>query len=488
MLRGGVRIRSWRALIACIAVAAGALWAPAAAAAAHGQTLVFDAPHELIENQNGLRDQTLDELRALGVREIRVLMYWKAVAPSPGSTTKPGGAFNASDPATYPASKWDPYDTLLADAKARGFKVLLTVSGPVPRWASSTHDQRQNPRPGEFYEFVHAVGTRYSGSYRDEVLGLPVGAPLPDVDVWSLWNEPNVSYFLGPQFKDGKPYAPRLYRRLFIRGRAALVDSGDGGDPILIGETSPRGSSRSVAPLAFLRGTLCLSATYRRDPSCGRLQADGWATHPYSWLRSPLVRPRDRDDVTISSLDRLETALDRAGRAGALPPHLPVYITEYGVQSKPDPYVGVSLAQQAEFDALSERIAWRDHRVRSFAQYLMRDDRPDNNPIRYGGFESGLRFSNGHKKPSYDEFRTPLTIRRSGDRVSFWGLVRPATGSTQAVIQAKDGKRVRTVKTVTTGPTGYLSGSGRFRSGRRWRLVWTSLAGTTFKGPWTHAY
>ena len=53
-----------------------------------------------------------------------------------------------------------------------------------------------------------------------------------------------------------------------------------------------------------------------------------------------------------------------------------VYLTEFGIQSFPDRLLGVSLARQAEFIAISEHIAYRNRRVRSFSQYLWRDDEP----------------------------------------------------------------------------------------------------------------
>ena len=34
-----------------------------------------------------------------------------------------------------------------------------------------------------------------------------------------------------------------------------------------------------------------------------------------------------------------------------------LYLTEFGVQSEPDPYVGVSETQQAEYRSIAERIA-----------------------------------------------------------------------------------------------------------------------------------
>ena len=56
-------------------------------------------------------------------------------------------------------------------------------------------------------------------------------------------------------------------------------------------------------------------------------------------------------------LSRLTTALDRAGRTGAIPQRLPVWLTEFGIQSVPDPAFGVSFLRQAEYRAISERIA-----------------------------------------------------------------------------------------------------------------------------------
>ncbi len=36
---------------------------------------------------------------------------------------------------------------------------------------------------------------------------------------------------------------------------------------------------------------------------------------------------------------------------------VPIYLTEFGVQSHPNKYLGVSVAKQAEFDAIAEHIA-----------------------------------------------------------------------------------------------------------------------------------
>ena len=150
---------------------------------------------------------------------------------------------------------------------------------------------------------------------------------------------------------------------------------------MLMGETSPIGNSHVVAPLTFLRGALCLSASYHRARGCGRVPVDGYAHHPYTRRAGPSFRPPSSNAVTIGTLSRLTRALDRAAaRRARSPATCRVYLTEFGVQSKPDPLFGVSLAQQAEFRSIAEHIAYRNRRVAAFSQYLMRDDLPASGP------------------------------------------------------------------------------------------------------------
>jgi hypothetical protein len=166
---------------------------------------------------------------------------------------------------------------------------------------------------------------------------------------------------------------------------------------------------------------------------------------------------------------------------------MPVYLTEFGIQSKPDPYVGVSYQRQAEYRSLAEWYAWRNRRVVAFSQYLMRDDdpRPGSKYARYSGFESGLRGSGGRAKLSYSGFRLPLVADARGRSVYFWGLVRPAHARTHAVVQIRKrgSKRWVKLKTVTTNTLGYFRARTSLRSGAQYRLVWGS-----FSGPPTRAY
>jgi hypothetical protein len=447
------------------------LLAAVPAGASSTQTMTFEGSADLLADET--REGTLDEIEGFGVRTLRVILYWRDVAPAAESPDRPG--FDATDPSAYPG--FGRYDRLMQSARARGMRVLLTVSGPVPRWATAARqDQLTRPRPADFEDFMVAVGRRYGA----------------DVRMWSIWNEPNHPGFLLPQNVGGKPVSPRLYRSLFQAGERGLKRSGNGADTMLMGETAPIGTGRVVAPLTFLRGTLCLDARYRRARGCGRLGADGYAHHAYAPAAGPSYRPGSGNSVTIGVLSRLTTALDRAGRAGAIRRGMGVYLTEFGVQSRPDPYLGVPLAKQAEYRSISERIAQRNPRVRLFSQYLMRDDAPRPGPLsqRYSGFESGLRFHDGRAKPSYDEFRTPLVAdRRSRTRVVLWGLVRPARGATSIeVLHADRGRSFKRLRTARTNARGVWTFNATNRAGRRWRVRWTAPDGTIHTGPPVRAY
>jgi len=441
---------------------------PAAASASPRQVVAFEAPRELLSFED--RDRTLDEIRAFGVTQVRQLVYFEDFAPRSDSRRRP--SFDATDPNAYPAGTWDRLDALVAGAAQRGITLHLTLTGPVPKWATKARrDHVTRPRPDEFRRWATAVGRRYAGA----------------IATWSIWNEPNQPQFLAPQYRRGRPYSPGLYRRLYqagVNGIKATAENRE--DTFLLGETSPRGNSKVVFPLDFFRRMLCLDGDYRETRRCGRLDADGYAHHAYTTAKGPRFRPSDRDDVTIGVLSRLTRALDRAGRAGALRRGLPIHLTEFGIQSRPDRIQGVSLPKQAAYLAVAEHMAYVNPRVRSFSQYLMTDDDPRASRFnRYAGFESGLRTRKGRKKPAYRGFRLPLAVENYGRSDVLWGLVRPLRQRTTVTIEVDPrGRRGwRRLATVPTTSTGVYALRVRHRQGQRYRVVWTR-----FKGAAVRAY
>src|SRR4051795_873002 len=128
------RVRAVPACLALLILVAACL--PAGAEARESQYTMFEAPTELLSEDAALRARTFDEIQAFGVRRLRVVLYWHSVAPVADDPGVP--RFDETDPNGYPG--FARYDRLVAEARARGMRILLTVSGPVPRWATRDRD------------------------------------------------------------------------------------------------------------------------------------------------------------------------------------------------------------------------------------------------------------------------------------------------------------------------------------------------------------
>jgi hypothetical protein len=452
-----------RRVFTLFALAAAFLAAASSSEASTRQFTLFEAPRELLSSDDALRAKTFDEIQGLGVHWIRTVIWWHSVAPNPNSSQPPAG-FDESGQDGY---DWSAYDREINEARARGINVLVTISGPVPKWASANHrSTTYKPSATRFQRFVTAVGNRYRSQ----------------VSLWSIWNEPNHPDFLTPQYAGSKrhryAYSPKLYRSLFLAAKRGLDASGNRHDRVLMGETEPVGSSKAVAALRFVRGVLAPR---------GYFPASGYAHHAYTNAAGPLYVPRGQDNVTIGVLSRLTRTLDHYSRLHRIRRAMPIYLTEFGIQSKPDPFVGVSWQRQAEYRSIAEWYAWKNPRVAAFSQYLMRDDnpRPGSRYVRYSGFESGLMTSSGKAKLAYAGFRLPLVAHISGKHVYFWGYVRPATGRTRVLVQVrKPGSRTfHNLRRVSTNTSGYWRSSTGLRPGAQYRVVWGS-----YTGPPTRAY
>ena len=249
------------------------------------------------------------------------------------------------------------------------------------------------------------------------------------------------------------------------------------------------GSRHNVGPLLFLREALCLNRSYHRAAGCSELRAAGWAIHPYPPLPGPLYVPHNPESVTIGSLGRIIRALNRAGRARALPARLPVYITEFGIMSKPNRYQGVPVAKQAEYDAIAERIAWSNPRVASFAQYLLSDDPAPPRGTRRVAFQTGLEYANGLAKPLLGGFPVPLTVTRHGSTYRFWGYVRVAGAATTLTLEAerRGSSHFSPLAEIRTNSRGYWTSASPVAASH-WRVRWTAPDGAEYLGPPIRAY
>ena len=474
-------LQGTRRLTAALVLAAAlfALLSPGSADAARDQKTFFDATVDLYHAPSReARTKRLGELRRMGVDVVRIYVSWYAFSPRPDAQQKPEG-FDPSNPREYPQGPYDGLDETIEGIQNHGMDVILTPTGPFPKWASrSGRSNLKHPRPGLFRDWIYSLARRYSGNF--EV----AGRNLPNVGRWAIWNEPNLHTFLKPQFKNGEPYSPKLYRRLFRAAQAALRASGSGADQVLIGETATTSGPVGLNPVPFLRHFMCLNRRFEPVGACEPIDADGWSHHPYGYNIAPHQRPENPAMIHMRNIGRLTRALGRAARAGATERRIDVFITEYGILSKPK-YFGVSLTQQAGYMAISEYLAWRNPHIRAYGQYLLHDD-----PLLYeSAFTTGLRFAGGRKKPSYRSFQvTLLPIREGRRQLKLWGYVRAVNDRVRVEVRVKDpGKRPRLLRRVKTNRAGYFTFGHRYRDGRRW-FARVRLGGRRIEGPRLAAY
>jgi hypothetical protein len=459
--------------------------------------------------------RTFTMMRQLGVARIRVNVPWASIAPDPHARTAP--QFDASDPSAYPAKAWTTYDDIVREARARRIGIDFTLAGPSPLWASGRGAPRGGPYPQwkpsarAYGEFVRAVGKRYSGSFR------PRGstAPLPRIAFWAIWNEPNYGLNLGPQaiHQSTVEVSPGLYRGLLSAAWRALHETGHGHDTILIGELAPRGITvgdspgnfGGMVPLRFLRALYCVdndshllrgaaalqrgcpataagSARFPRD-NPALFRASGFSVHPYAQGFAPNVATQEEPDYAdLAAIPRLEDVLDTLQQAYGSSKRFPIYSTEYGYRTNPpeSQFRAVPIDEAPYYLNWAEYLSWRDPRVSSYDQYLLRDS-----PA--GNFATGIEFANGTPKPTFAAYRLPIYLpvrsAANGQQLEVWGCVRPArfvrlgTGSSQRVrIQFKPAGegQFRTVRTVIIDdPFGYFDVRQGFSGSGAVRLAWS---------------
>jgi hypothetical protein len=373
------------------------------------------------------------------------------------------------------------------------------------------------PNAAEYGRFMTAIATRYSGHYT------PPGesSPLPKVNFWAIYNEPNFGEDLGPQALGGSkvPYAPMLYRKILNAGWKALQTTGHGHDTILVGGYAARGiqggkfpgNYSQTKPLLFIRDLYCVNKSYRqlggklakqmgcptsrsavkkfRSQNPALFSATGVADHPYPVAGSPLSDGRgEADFATFPDLGNLARTMDKVTRHYGSHKKFPIYNDEYGYITHP-PNTGnyVSPTTAAYYINWAEYLSWRSSRIASTMQYPLEDPAARPGLPEAGGFASGLETAHGIKKPAFDAYRLPLylpvTSTLKGRSLEIWGGVRPAhyiqtdTGSTQTVqIQFQHGSHgsFSTVKTLSvTDPRGYFDLHSSLPGSGSVRLAWT---------------
>jgi hypothetical protein len=477
-----------RTLICALLVLVAVLAVPGAANAGSRQLSMMQDDAEMFGDRPGEDPASaMREMRDLGVDVLRTNVLFYRIYQDFTDRRKPAG-FDASDPSSPQYTRWGPTDRIVDLARQNGIKLLFTISGPGPFWASEQPGKCRGrglcawkPDPRIFGQFVEAVAKRYRGR----------------VDWYSLYNEPNIGRsnagpgWLMPQATQTRAgrveTAGVMYRKLWQAGYKAIART----DPARRGRVLFGEVAAISEPLPKLYAALCLDPTgrpftgaMRGAHDCGRvskLKIGGWAIHPYNQggFGPPNRRTSSRTALPQQYLPRLHRLMRQAAARGRVPGGRGIYITEFGYQTNPpDRISSITPKKHARYINESDRLFFGDPRVKTVSQYQLVDV---NDVTQYN---SGLRFAGGtkRKKASYDAYRLPIVVtRRSSSLVEVYGQVRPARQARLANVFAAPelqfaapGRGFATIRRPGLNSVGIFRTNIR-RGGAaagRWRIKW----------------
>jgi hypothetical protein len=356
------------ALIASIVLLA----VPAATVRAAGRMPVgfYDDPSFRWANKADI-PKNLAAAQKTNVTIIHALADWSQIAP-----TKPANPLNGDDPA-YQLSD---LDALVRTAPRYNLSLLVTISG-TPKWANGGQTPNHPPKNlNDLTQFAHMLAARYNG--RRPGFGA--------VRRWSIWNEPNLELFLTPQYQGNKVVSAAEYAKLYMAAYEG-IKAGNRSAIVAAGETSNRGHNKptpgsdNVAPAMFAR------LVSLANP---KLPIAAWAEHPYP--TDYRLGPNQKvayPNLSLGNIDRFGADLQKWFHK-----RVPVWITEWGEQTKPEfPLVGVTYAQQAKDVREALQLAAKSAYVEMFIWFIFRDSTDKT-------WFSGLEARTGQKKPSYSAF------------------------------------------------------------------------------------
>lgn len=316
------------------------------------------------------RAQNLAAAAAAGATVIHTTANWALIAP-----TQPTFAADPDNPAYHLSD----LDELVRESARYGLRVMIDITG-TPTWANGGKPPNHMPlHLSDLYTFAHMLAVRYDGKNPGK----------GQVSLWSVWNEPNEDLFLTPQYVGKKIVSPANYAKIYKTVYSA-IKSANPWAQVAIGETAPEGRDK---PLKGAPTTVSPGMFARLLSKVPGLKFDAWAHHPYvtSLGAKPLEKVR-YPNVTLSQLPNFEKELKTDFHH-----KVPIWITEYGHQTKPAQPKGVTLAQQASYAAQALTYAKNDPDVQMFVWFTFRDSSGNL-------WKSGLEQSSGSAKPAFYKF------------------------------------------------------------------------------------
>jgi len=488
-------------VVALVAVSLLGALTPAAEAEPPGLLTGFSDDAAYRQESPANRGLAFARTREAGGSVVRLFIEWAQIAPTRPPTTR-----DARNPA-WSGYVWGRLDAVVQEAKSAGLEPVLGFYDS-PSWAEGPGRPAVSenipagtwlPSASAFRSFAEAAARRYSGSLADPAVA---GGTLPRVRYWQVWNEPNLTNYLTPQWRrrgdSYDPLSPVTYRRLlnaFFDGVKAVDQS----NFVVTAGTAPYGDlrrgDRRMPPALFTRELLCVKGQSGpkavRCPG-GPVRFDALAHHPYP-IGPPTRRARNPDDVVFADFAKLTVPLGVALKAGNVYPRRPkqIWATEFSYDSSPPDPDGAPGMRQALYLESAFYLLWRQG-VDVAVWFLMRDMAPDPDyasTLQSGVFFRGETIAQDRRKPSYTAFRFPFTaFRVKGRRVELWGLA-PRPG--RVTIEQLKAGRWTSIMRLSTGTGRVFVGSRRLKNGSLVRarlgsetsLTWRVYRGAQYPPP-----
>jgi hypothetical protein len=415
------------------------------------RTALFDPPH--------LDSTTSFEMaRNSGAQYVRLIARWSTIAPA---TPPPG--FDATDP-TSPGYSWATLDARVEAAESAGVATILDITS-TPSWAYAKLPSGVNggsPKVSAIGDFAEALATHYDGQSVD-----PQSNLLPAVNVFEVWNEPNLSL-------DLSPVKASTYRAM-VNAVAASVHAVDPQNLVVAGGLDPFGHKKgkkqswsSVSPLAYMRSLLCLSKGPHPHSTChNRIHFDVWSHHPYTF-GGPFGHAKNADDVELGDLPRMRTLLRAAVKTHHVVSSHPAqfWVTEFSWDSKPPRKGAAPMALAARWTSESLFQAWRSGV--SLLTWFGLEDRSGSSPYKNGLYFHSSSLAQARPKPVLTAFRFPFVAYLHKSTVKVWGRDTTST-KVRVTIQRRTGKSGawRTVGYVVANTNGIFRATLKLRASKK---------------------
>ncbi len=403
-------------LIALLAAA----FAPRAAAARPLDIGFSDARYE---QAGSTSEQAFARTKDLHADIIRVNMYWAVVGFKQPT--------NPKDP-NDPNYDWSLYDNAIRGAVEHGFDIDLTVTN-APAWAEGPNRPSDldrypagswKPNAQAFADFARAVATRYSGSFT------PAGElePLPEVEYFEAWNEPNLSTYITPQWDGKKNMASDIYGKM-LNGFYDSVKAVNPGAQVVVGGTAPYGDPpggpNRTQPIRFYQELLCLNTKNKRS-SCPNGEApkfDVIAHHPINRTDPPEAKAANKGDVEVADFGSLVKVLRKAEQQGtpATPGKHGVWANEIWWQTNPpDKAEGVPYKTQARWYEQTFYMLWKAG-ADNVTLLQLQDSKYTPGEFTLASYQSGVFTYSGKRKPSATAVAFPFVVAGKGKKAKAWG-------------------------------------------------------------------